>query len=86
MASALLKHGFCSALWSYRKETADISWIDDDTVTINGLTLVVPKEKLNMGIKILLLRRTSHHSVECVGNTLNPLIKNLIKQYSYSLT
>ena len=30
--------------WQYRENEADISWIDDDTVKINGVTLDVPNE------------------------------------------
>lgn len=33
--------------WNYREETADIHWVDSDTVTINGHTLNVPKEKFD---------------------------------------
>lgn len=31
--------------WDYREETAEISWVDEDTVIINNRTLNVPKEK-----------------------------------------
>lgn len=31
--------------WNYREETAEISWVDDDTVIINHITLNVLKEK-----------------------------------------
>ena len=31
--------------WNYREETAEISWVDKDTVIINNRTLNVPKEK-----------------------------------------
>lgn len=31
--------------WNYREEDAEISWVDNDTVIINNLTLNVPKEK-----------------------------------------
>ena len=31
--------------WNYREDTAEISWVDDDTVTINNRTLDIPKEK-----------------------------------------
>ncbi|AVK85468.1 hypothetical protein C3943_19035 [Lysinibacillus sp. B2A1] len=30
--------------WQYRENEADISWIDDETVKINGVTLDVPNE------------------------------------------
>lgn len=33
--------------WNYREETANIEWIDNDTVVINGHTLNVPKEKFD---------------------------------------
>jgi len=33
--------------WNYREDTADIEWIDNDTVVINGHTLNVPKEKFD---------------------------------------
>ena len=33
--------------WNYREETADISWVDDDTVIINGYSLDVPNEKFD---------------------------------------
>ncbi|WP_412897773.1 DUF5412 domain-containing protein [Bacillus sp. 1P02SD] len=33
--------------WNYREETADIEWIDNDTVVINGHTLNVPKDKFD---------------------------------------
>ncbi|SFC59814.1 hypothetical protein SAMN04488168_106158 [Bacillus sp. 491mf] len=33
--------------WNYREETADIEWIDNDTVIINGKTLHVPNEKFD---------------------------------------
>lgn len=31
--------------WNYREETANIEWLDEQTVVINGHTLKVPKEK-----------------------------------------
>jgi len=30
--------------WQYRENAADISWVDDDTVKINGVILDVPNE------------------------------------------
>lgn len=33
--------------WNYREETAYISWVDDDTVIINGYSLDVPNEKFD---------------------------------------
>ena len=33
--------------WNYREDTAEIEWIDDDTVVINGHTLEVPNEKFD---------------------------------------
>jgi hypothetical protein len=33
--------------WKYREETADITWKDDDTVVINGLTLDVPGDSFD---------------------------------------
>ena len=33
--------------WNYREETANIEWIDNDTVVINGHTLHVPKGKFD---------------------------------------
>ncbi|SDH66836.1 hypothetical protein SAMN05192534_1095 [Alteribacillus persepolensis] len=30
--------------WNYREESADIRWMDDDTVEINGRTLDVPHD------------------------------------------
>jgi len=33
--------------WNYREETANIEWIDNDTVVINGHALHVPKEKFD---------------------------------------
>lgn len=33
--------------WNYREDSADIEWIDDDTVLINGHRLNVPKEKFD---------------------------------------
>lgn len=31
--------------WNYREDTANISWIDDDTVNINGHILNLPNDK-----------------------------------------
>ena len=31
--------------WDYREDTAEISWVDENTVIINNRTLNVPKEK-----------------------------------------
>lgn len=33
--------------WNYREEKAEIEWIADDIVVINGKTLRVPKEKFD---------------------------------------
>ncbi|WP_407920415.1 DUF5412 domain-containing protein [Gottfriedia luciferensis] len=33
--------------WNYRESTADIEWIDNDTVVINGHTLNVPHDKFD---------------------------------------
>lgn len=33
--------------WNYRENTADINWIDNDTVVINGHTLNVPYDKFD---------------------------------------
>ncbi|HDX9590471.1 TPA: DUF5412 domain-containing protein [Bacillus pseudomycoides] len=33
--------------WNYREETANIEWIDNDTVVINGKTLNVPNDKFD---------------------------------------
>lgn len=33
--------------WNYREDTAEIEWIDNDTVIINGHTLEVPNEKFD---------------------------------------
>lgn len=33
--------------WNYREENADIEWIDDDTVVINGHTLNLPNDKFD---------------------------------------
>lgn len=33
--------------WNYQEETADIKWIDHDTVVVNGHTLKVPKDKFD---------------------------------------
>lgn len=33
--------------WNYREETAEIKWLDDSTVVINGHKLSVPKEKFD---------------------------------------
>ena len=33
--------------WNYREDTAEIEWIDNDTVVINGHTLEVPNEKFD---------------------------------------
>jgi len=33
--------------WNYREETADIEWINNDTVIINGHSLDVPKDKFD---------------------------------------
>lgn len=33
--------------WNYREENAEINWIDDDTVVINGRTLYVPQDKFD---------------------------------------
>ena len=30
--------------WQYRENAADITWVDDDTVKINGVILDVPNE------------------------------------------
>nr|WP_272506191.1 DUF5412 domain-containing protein [Natronobacillus azotifigens] len=30
--------------WNYREETANITWLDDDTVVINGHTLHAPND------------------------------------------
>lgn len=30
--------------WNYREETANITWLDDDTVVMNGHTLHVPND------------------------------------------
>jgi len=31
--------------WNYKEETADITWLDDDTVNINGHILNLPNDK-----------------------------------------
>lgn len=33
--------------WNYRESAADIEWIDNDTVVINGHTLKVPDDKFD---------------------------------------
>ena len=33
--------------WNYREDTAEIEWIDNDTVIINGHTLEVPNERFD---------------------------------------
>jgi len=33
--------------WNYRENNADINWIDNDTVVINGHTLNVPNDKFD---------------------------------------
>jgi len=33
--------------WNYREETANITWIDNNTVVINGRTLDVPNDKFD---------------------------------------
>ncbi|WP_235549727.1 DUF5412 domain-containing protein [Paenibacillus sp. Soil766] len=33
--------------WNYREENADIVWIDDETVKINGHVLSLPNEKFD---------------------------------------
>lgn len=33
--------------WNYREETANIEWINNDTVIINGKTLNVPNDKFD---------------------------------------
>lgn len=33
--------------WNYREDTAEIKWIDNDTVIINGHTLEVPNERFD---------------------------------------
>ncbi|MFP7486262.1 DUF5412 domain-containing protein [Priestia filamentosa] len=33
--------------WNYREDTANIKWLDNDTVVINGHTLDVPNEKFD---------------------------------------
>ena len=33
--------------WNYREDTANITWIDNDTVVINGHSLDVPNDKFD---------------------------------------
>lgn len=33
--------------WNYKEESADIKWLDHDTVTINGHSLDVPRDKFD---------------------------------------
>ena len=33
--------------WNYRESAADIEWIDNDTVVINGHTLNIPNDKFD---------------------------------------
>ena len=33
--------------WNYRESTAEIEWLDNETVVINGHTLEVPNEKFD---------------------------------------
>lgn len=33
--------------WNYREDTAEIEWIDNETVIINGHTLEVPNERFD---------------------------------------
>jgi outer membrane lipoprotein-sorting protein len=33
--------------WNYREDTAEIIWIDEDTVTINGISLDVPEDRFD---------------------------------------
>lgn len=33
--------------WNYREESTDISWVDNDTVVINGHVLDVPRDKFD---------------------------------------
>ena len=59
--------------WNEREETANITWTDNDTVEINGLTLDVPDDKFDFRHQWLITKHTDELNQDRF-KTLNSLL------------